>query len=249
MTGTDEALLRLIREFERGLDGSPVIRHVKKQQRENLFTGTPATVEHYLGLLRMLSRPSFTRKMGSSVRMLDVGAYLNLFSVFIESLKTRSGARFECAGIEEKAFFCSISRAAFPKSNIVEGDFFTSEELSGRRFDVVIFCHFFFPDEPPPSAAVIRAFERADSLIDAGGWIACRMPPNRDAAKPWVFSIPTSERRDMYPRDFLPDYYDYPDRAYVGDWWFARKRARPRRSAPRLTSAGYAAYAEWLRNR
>lgn len=221
MKHKEKAIDLMTQRFLDHLGNKRTMQLLLQQQKQGLFTTTRLDLHSYRGLLKVLSFHEFAAVLPETTRVLDVGAYLNLFCNFLSNMKTARGNIFQCTGLELKQEHCELSRQLFPNQDLVCGDARDMAALVTGPFHLIVFCNFFHWENAFPRHDALRIIRAADSLLESGGIIAFRSPDDKKCHSK-TFYLPTKEG-PAPPSLFMPWGYTYCTDMFYDCWFITRK--------------------------
>ncbi|MFA6449212.1 MAG: class I SAM-dependent methyltransferase [bacterium] len=222
MANKRSLLKRMVDDYQLWLENNGVIREVIKLQGEGRFSPTRVEIGHYLWFAELATKPSVLETLPDVVRVLDVGAYLNLFANFLNNIEVVEGRRFDCAGIEIRPEHCELSNRIFRENRLVCGDAAEMDRLFDVKFDIIIFCGYFHREDPKPEETILQTLRAADKILNSGGILAIMSPDERKIHSRNFF-LPSADAGPFPPGRFMPDGYSYSDKSNAECWFIARK--------------------------
>ncbi len=214
-------------EYNLIMSQQQAIKTFKKAQIKSKrgFSRTSLDVSHYLFPLKLISNQTIYEAVNYKARILDVGAFINMFSdfVYVNNKKIAAkGYSISSKGVEIDPLYCRISRDLFPNVEMIEGDIRELSSLTNDRFNIILFSQFFHQANLYSVSDILRIFEEVDKVLDEGGFILCEYA-NSEKKQPDILGI-YSEEGDLCPaEEFLPAGYSFSNKPSFGRWYMIAK--------------------------
>lgn len=204
------------------INKNPLLLSLRNDQANGGFSGSPIKIQHYMDVMKFLSFEQVRQKFAPPIRILDVGAFLNLFSDFINNYNSDISKIFHATGIESSAQMCEISRNLIANNVLIEGDVSDIDILTDQKFDVIVLNNFFHLEAPFPDKTIRAIFCSLDRVLDPGGIIFYKYDNIRIRNNSEMIIV-SSEGTILKGKDFLPRKYLYSNERYNHFWYIITK--------------------------
>lgn len=211
-------------QYMRQLDKNPIVRNLRKQQADGLFSGSPIKVNHYIDVMELIGNDSILNSYEKPMRIIDVGSYLNVFPDFINNFDKRISELFIATGIENSPVMCDISNNLFGSNRLIQGDALNLSALVDSKYDIVILNNFFHLEFPFEKQFIKKVFMEIDRIINPGGLIFYKYDNKRIYDNKEMIIV-SKEGDRLTGKDLFNENYTYSNEIY-NYFWYIIKRNR-----------------------